>query len=281
MGSMSYLSKKEDVEDAKNENSDKDIFESSSEENNHNGVGVGRRISFSSAGENNDAGDEIKKAANKSKASEIVKTEAPSESKASIDANGMEGDEKKVLKRKQKNNLMIFPKASSEKLQFATNKKRAFNKRTNDEIFDDTTEDLDRGYNEAVLKRDGSPEISSKLKAPEPPAKRRGKKSKAEENLVKKNIAEKFDDREKVLEIKYSMENLVIIGKLGEIFNLQEPTQGDQGDHVLDKAAKEMVSSYRCGFWPLCGGLVSSNDSMVRGGVLVEPQGHNKINQFV
>ena len=232
-----------------NEESDQDII------GNITGVKKGkkkieRRISFSSSAENGSAEVDINKAPKgdlKSKKKKKVVAKVPSDKKTEIKTHAKDdgGEKKSKLKKNP-----ASPKAGSSGIsKFASNKKKAFNKRTecnkkkqeevNQDIFNDTTEGLDRGYNEGVLRREGSPEISAKLKTPDAPQKMKEKKSKTKEgDGGKKEIAEGFSNDEKAIKIKYSMGNMVVMGVLGKLYNLKETRRTEQGGRVLDKSAK-------------------------------------------
>ena len=73
------------------------------------------------------------------------------------------------------------------------------------------------------------------------------------------------------------MGNTVILGVLGKLYNLQELRMTDKGGLVLDKSESDLISSYRCGFWPLFECSINTADIMVRGGMMVEPHDHGKI----
>ena len=272
-GLSEYTSGTVEAKDDSNGTIEKDNIENEREKKQTKSRKVERKISFSNSNETIVGGDENIKAPMK----------------------GKKDDDKKVLKSKSKPKKKLTeasPKAeTSGTSKFASNKKKAFIIRTecnkkkqeevNIEIFDDTTEDLDRGYNNVVLKRAGSPEVSAKIKAPEAPMKKKTKNPKTKGGEVSRKIAGTFPNDEEFEKVKYSVDNMVVIGVLGKQYNLQELRRTDKGGRVLDKTGKDLVSSYRCGFWPLCGGSVNSSDIMVRGGTLVEPKEHDKHNTLI
>ena len=158
-------------------------------------------------------------------------------------------------------------------------------KENKEEFGDEATPQLNRQYNEGVLRREGSPEISKKKSTPAAPKKEKIKISnvKAIGKAKKKSLASEYPEDEKAVCVTYAMEGIIIRGEKGKVFDLKEVMmkKTEKGGRVLDKNASEIATNYKCGFWPVCGGSVSVTDPMVRGGILEEPKGHKKRNHLV
>ena len=166
------------------------------------------------------------------------------------------------------------------KLKVTRGKKQA---KDNEKTFDDeASENLDRQYNEQVLRRKGSPDISSKKGTPAAPRKVRDKTSKSAEEKKGKGLAKDYAVDDKTVHVRFTFGAMVIKGELGKLYNLAEvQKKSDQGGRVLDKNASELVTTFKCGFWPVCDGGVSSLDTLVRGGLVEKPVDHNKVGQLV
>ena len=183
---------------------------------------------------------------------------------------------------------VVNPQAgSSGSSRAAVNKKKALVKRqakANEKTFDDeASEDLDRQYNEQVLKRKGSPEISSKKGTPAAPRKVRDKGSKSSTAVEKgRRLAKDYSMGDKTVYLRYTFGAMIIKGELGKLYNLAElKKKTDQGGRILDKAAAELATTFKCGFWPVCDGGVCSSDTLVRGGWVEKPIDHNKVGELV
>ena len=186
------------------------------------------------------------------------------------------------------------PKAgTSGTSKFAEKRKSAFNKRAEIskkkqdiengiELNDDEEENLDTAYNGIVLKRDGSPNISAKKGAPNAPKKikiRAGKPGNKVKDVKKRSLVTGYKNEDNTVYVKYSMQDVVIRSVLGKLYSIKDMKA--DGNRILDKNASDLAAIFKCGFWPQCGGTVGRADSMVRGGMVIEPYSHKYYNQFV
>ena len=155
----------------------------------------------------------------------------------------------------------------------------------NTEAFNvDDEEGLDRQYNEGVLRRDGSPNVSDKLGAPSTPIKpkntRKLSKTKSTEALKRKNISGLIRARPRPVAaakyVRFSMGGMILKSEQGKITYTKDILKNESGMKILDKATTELAGSFKCAFWPGCVGTVNMKGKMVRGGTVVEPADHPK-----
>jgi hypothetical protein len=182
--------------------------------------------------------------------------------------------------------------------KFAEKKRTAFNKRAemreerkkkqdienSIELNDDEEENLDSAYNGVVLRREGSPNISAKKGTPNAPKKikiRANKSGNKVKYVKKRKLVTGYKNEDNPVYVKYTVQGVVIRSVLGKLYNINDLEKKADGNRILDKNASELAGTFKCGFWPQCGGTVGRADNMVRGGMVIEPDSHKYYDQFV
>ena len=189
-------------------------------------------------------------------------------------ADSKEENSKRSPKKKAK--LSVASKAKIEKRREAAKVKLAVHKEKDAAFNDDQEENLDRQYNEQVLRRAGSPDISEKKATPKAPQKDKKKKS-VIDKLKRKNLLDSEAGGSQSKYIWFVMGDVVIKGEQGKVVHMRNIIKkSEKGSRILDKNTTEAISGFKCAFYPMCKNTISAQENMAREGTVIMPKDHIK-----